>query len=670
MKLWKLSAALVALAACEHGPGPADPTVLPPAPRPALNQVPRAELNRLAAELYLPLFWDRDADEDGTIDPDELAVLWLGVEPTSRADWVKDGAFTDRFYAAYERLLDRKLKGPARSDAPPAELGRMAILRRELEQGRPSVIRTNLLGASEADRTFVRHVIAASHAIERIFMKQMGSWELRGRVAPYDTAGKMVFYRNEGPWCAAPETEKNPSCNAVPSLPKRISGLYPAKLQDNPKFCEALGKEADEKLRHQFFVVKGEPGKLEAVPYHLAYADDMKEIAGELKAAAAATGADEPALRAYLEAAAQAFLDDSWEQADEAWAKMNVHNSKWYLRIGPDEVYFEPCSLKAGFHVSFARINQSSLKWQNMLEPVKTDMENKLAELAGAPYAARSVSFHLPDFIDLVLNAGDSRDPLGGTIGQSLPNWGPVASEGRGRTVAMTNLGSDPDSREDSKKLAASVLCKDTMSAYTTDPEPQLMTTVLHEATHNLGPAHEYKVDGKTDRDVFGGPLASMLEELKAQTGALYFTDWIAGRGLIDAQAATRAHVRDITWAFGHISRGMYEADGKPRPYSQLAAIQLGWLVKNGAIEWHQDEPAASGGDKGCISIRPEPFPSQVEALMRLVAGIKARGDVEGAKRLIAEFVDVSGDKKALLDAITERWLRAPKGTYVYAIEM
>ena len=79
----------------------------------------------------------------------------------------------------------------------------------------------------------------------------------------------------------------------------------------------------------------------------------------------------------------------------------------------------------------------------------------------------------------------------------------------------------------------------------------------MHEATHNLGPAHEYKYKGKTDSQWFGGGLASMMEELKAQTGALYFTDWITSRGLIDQQAATRAHLRDVTWAFSQISRGV-----------------------------------------------------------------------------------------------------------------
>src|SRR5690606_37420512 len=190
-----------------------------------------------------------------------------------------------------------------------------------------------------------------------------------------------------------------------------------------------------------------------------------------------------------------------WWPADEAWAKMDAKNSKYYLRIGPDEVYDEPCSTKALFHVSFGVINQGSVKWQAKLDPLKTDMEKALAALAGAPYKAREVSFKLPDFVDVARNAGDSRKAFGATIGQSLPNFGPVANEGRGRTVAMTNFYTDPDSIASLKETTESLFCKDAMALYTTDQEPQLMSTVLHEAAHNLGPAHQYKVGGKIDRE-------------------------------------------------------------------------------------------------------------------------------------------------------------------------
>ena len=75
--------------------------------------------------------------------------------------------------------------------------------------------------------------------------------------------------------------------------------------------------------------------------------------------------------------------------------------------------------------MSFARINPDGLEWQKKLEPRKAEMEAALAKLAGPPYEARSVTFHLPDFIDIVLNAGEARNPLGAAIGESLPNFGP-----------------------------------------------------------------------------------------------------------------------------------------------------------------------------------------------------------------------------------------------------
>ena len=69
----------------------------------------------------------------------------------------------------------------------------------------------------------------------------------------------------------------------------------------------------------------------------------------------------------------------------------------------------------------------------------------------------------------MVLNAGDQRSPHGATIGQSLPNWGPVAETG-GRTVAMTNLYTDADSREQQAEQMSSLFCKATDALATTSP--------------------------------------------------------------------------------------------------------------------------------------------------------------------------------------------------------
>src|SRR5207237_6530016 len=124
----------------------------------------------------------------------------------------------------------------------------------------------------------------------------------------------------------------------------------------------------------------------------------------------------------------------------------------------------------------------------------------------------------------------------------SLPNWGPVANGGRGRTVAMVNLYTDPDSRALRHTQAASVLAGDILKVYTDATEPGLLVTILHEATHNLGPAHQYKVNGKTAEEVFGGPIASVLEELKAQTGGLFLLELLRGKGIISDELARQAY--------------------------------------------------------------------------------------------------------------------------------
>ena len=634
------------------------------------GQLDRSTFNTLAVELDLPLFWRNDANGNRSVDPDEVAFLW-GVRPSSSAgEWTDGRTFSAAFTDAYRRMVEVRQAGHARVPDP-AEQRRRELVREELAQGRPTLLETDFRGGSAQDQAIVTHVQRAAVIIERLYASQNGVTGLDAKIPADDPASRMLFFRNQGPYCQQPRTEQDPACSANPGAAKRVSGLYPVSIQKNPGFCAELGRSKDRAaLLNPFVVVRqGSRGTLRAVPYNVAYRTDMMRVARELTAAAKAISGDgEGALKTYLLAAAQAFRDNRWQPADEAWSRMNATNSRWYLRIAPDETYFEPCSEKAGFHVSFARINPESLTWQQKLTPLQAEMETMLAEMTGSPYRARSVSFHLPDFIDIVLNAGGSRNATGATGGQSLPNWGPVANEGRGRTVVMTNLGSDEDSKASYLQKAGSLFCSASMPYLSSDPLRQTVSTILHEAAHNLGPAHEYTVNGKVAGDIFGGPLASMLEELKAQTSALYLTDWLVQKQIIDEKTALEIHVGDIAWAMGHIAQGMYDADGRGKAYSQLAAIQFGTLVDNGAVVFDEGAEAANGTDRGCFQVVPVKLKPVIDALERRVLRIKGAGDRADAELLKARYVDDTGNFRDLRAVITGRWLRAPKNSYAYAV--
>jgi hypothetical protein len=627
--------------------------------------IARDAFNRRAAELFLPLFWREDANANGALEASELAVL-LGYPQDQRGLWVDESArFTAAFDAAYEEMAQ-----PDQAPALAAEQTRHRLALEELAQGRPTLVETDLTQATPAEKNLLDRMINVAALVERIYARQKGVFGMEAGIPETDRASRMLFHRNQSPYCEAPKTEKDAACSALAPKPPRVVGLYPAQVQSDPKFCDALAKapNAAELMEHFSVVVAGaEPGTYRTIPYTEAYREDMQAIARELEAAAAGFGDDEAALKAYLRAAATAFRTNDWEPANAAWVAMNAQNSKWYVRIAPDEVYYDPCAWKAGFALQLARINPESIEWQHKLDPMKGDMENALAALANKPYKAREVNFKIPDFIDVVLNAGDQRNAHGATIGQSLPNWGAVAEKG-GRTVAMTNLYTDTDSRTQQAELMSSLFCKATNAIATTSPRETLIGSLLHEAAHNLGPSHEYKVKGKEDDVLFGGTLAATLEELKAQTSSMYLTDWLAAKGIFTADEVRKIQLRNIAWAFGHISRGMYTADGTPRNYSQLAAMQVGAFLKAGAIAWKPEEVAANDADKGCMEIDFDTLPAAVKSFETTVLEIKASGDKARAEKLKAEFVDAKDQFDGVKAVIAERWLRAPKASFVYSI--
>ena len=619
-----------------------------------LSRLERLRFNQLALRANIPVFWAGDEDDDSALDPDEVRAL--AFYPSEGA-WVEDGHFTDAFYETYESLV--ALNG---AETPTDE--RLAAVFQELSSAAPTLIETDLSRLDEPHRAFALQMLEVGGQIDALYARQVGATALEGDVAEDDPAAQSLFRRNWGPRCVGTQSSQIEACSAIDGAPPQPVDVYPADLQSGDDWCESFERGASEELLDPFTVVRRGDDGLTAVAYTDVYGDEMRAIAAGLRRAREAmTDPDEEPLRDYLEAAASAFEDNDWFAADAAWAQMSATNSAWYIRVGPDEVYWDPCSHKAGFHMTLSRVDSASLDWQERLSPLRADMERALAALSD-DYEAREVGFDLPDFIHIVGNFGDDRNPFGATIGQSLPNWGPV-SEAGGRTVAMTNLYGDPDSLARRRVLAEAMLDADTMQTYTSDREPGLLSTILHEATHNLGPSHDYEVAGRDDGEVFGGGLASMLEELKAQSGALHFAAMLAARGTITEERQREVYLDSIVWAFGHISRGMYTPTGRRRAYSQLAAIQVGFLMEQGAIRWDPEASAANGEDTGAFAIDFDAMPDATRALMTRVMSIKASGDRAGAEQLAAQYVDGEVVPQSI---IVERYARSPRASFVYSI--
>jgi len=595
-----------------------------------------------------------DKDNDGIFDPEELVLL--GADEKI-GKWVINNKFTMGFESVYKHII---------------ELKRLEIVKSELDQGIPTLVITDFSKADQNDKEFVKQMIKIAKMIDELHMKQKGSFKYLQNIKNADSISKALFYRNQGPWCFAPKTEKDPFCNAMKDFSKEVWDTYPPEDQIKKDFCNKLAVQPNAReLIDPFTVVRKEKDKYITIPYIKVYGKEMKAISKEIKKAIKFLDPEkESAFISYLEADARAFETGNWQDADEAWSKMNALNSKWYLRLAPDEVYWDLCQQKAGFHMSFALIDRSSLELQKKLEPIRDEMENLLEKISENTYKARKVSFAMPDFIEIIINAGDARAPLGATIGQSLPNWGKVAEEGRGRTVVMTNLYQDAQSKKMAREKAATLLTDESLKYYGDDKIINLIDIVLHEATHNLGPHSDYKINGKGPSEIFGGGLASTLEELKAQTGSLYFTELLRKKGIISDEDSKKIYTNAIVWAFGHISQGMFTSSGNPKNYSQLAAVQIGYLMEEGALEWKNVYDNTTGKTIGKFNIVYDKIPGAVEKLMSKVVKIKATGDVILAKQLVEPYV--TGNKREIVhhDEIIERLLRFPRASMVYSIKL
>jgi len=65
----------------------------------------RADFNRRAAELFLPVFWREDANGNSALEAGELAVL-VGYPQADRSAWVDaSGSFTAAFDQTYQQML-------------------------------------------------------------------------------------------------------------------------------------------------------------------------------------------------------------------------------------------------------------------------------------------------------------------------------------------------------------------------------------------------------------------------------------------------------------------------------------------------------------------------------------------------------------------------------------
>src|SRR5689334_7372741 len=228
----------------------------------ARDKLTPAEFNALAVRLNLPLYWMGDTNGNKSVDDDEVARLLF--YPGSAPD----------LDAAYKQMLAVEAEPPLDTSTPEGK--RRSLVRQDLAQGRPALVRTDLTQRSAAEKAFVQHMLQVAARIDETYGAQKGLPALSAQV-PADPESQSLFRRNWGPKCLAPATQKNPDCSAIPGAPQPIVDVWPAALGRTPQtdsgFCALIEKQP--KVTDPFTAIRDSSGKLAAVPYSEAYRASM-----------------------------------------------------------------------------------------------------------------------------------------------------------------------------------------------------------------------------------------------------------------------------------------------------------------------------------------------------------------------------------------------------------
>ena len=612
---------------------------------PTLPRVSEPIYNQMSQMYFEDAICWTDANHNRAPEPAEFATCPGFVE--NRDAFIQKGlqgeSFTSAFNERYQKIFEL------------AESRRRDLVRRELEKVEKKVIRTELgkLGLSKDEVAMSLHLVTAGRLVGLLHRQQQGLLDEHERVMADGTPEEIELDRhNQGPSCV---TMNDPLCNALPDTPQM--SFYPPSMTDEAREapdnvrCDLLERH---KESNPFSVPVERNGKLTFIPYAEAYRGLSEQVSGELtKAAAIARKIKDVALAEYLEEAAKAMLaggPNPYFKADLKWAAM-AGKSKFFVRVGADEVDWDPCNQHAGFHLIFGIVDPAAAKDAEKFAPHVQAMETEFARMAGSSYKARKVQIHLPEFVNVIIMEGDARSAIGSSIGQTLPNWfgeDGMAAGGPSRTMQYLNhiaLSSYANDRPD----MAEIISPRALAFYKADPRIVAETVVLHEYTHNFGPTFGYTLPGTatTMKNIFGSDILAM-EELKAETGSRYFAEYLKNRGLFSQEQVNQFNLSYILWNFGHLRKGLRFKDdlraAGSSPYTKLSAIQIGWLVDQGAIAFDDETQQ--------WDIRFDRLPKAYEQLFRKLANIYSTGDAAGLAKLLETYASGEGLRKLRLDVL------------------
>ncbi len=466
---------------------------------------------------------------------------------------------------------------------------------------------TDTAALTDEQRRMIPLLIEASREMDALFWEQAYGDRQALLDSLIDPDLRRYAEYNYGPWDRLEGNEP-----FVPGVGPKPEGanFYPVDMTREEFEAAAAGDDA---LQGLYTLVRRDAaGKLEAVPYHRAFAERLERAAGLLREAAAL--ASDPGLRAYLELRARALTTDDNRPTDMAWLEMK--NNTLDIVIGAIETYEDRLfGYKAAYEayvlVKDKQWSRRLARYAALLPDLQRGLPVPEAYKREQPGSGADLNAY-----DVVYYAGDC-NAGSKTIAINLPNDETVQLEQGTRRLQLKNA-----MRAKFDKilvpLAGTLIAEDQRRHITFDAF--FGNTMFHEVAHGLGIKNTLDGTGTVRHAL--QEEASALEEGKADVLGLYMVTSLHERGEIDTPLEDH-YVTFLAGIFRSIRFGAASAHGR----ANLA--RFNFFREQGAFS--RDEAS------GTYRVDFDKMNAAVDALSARILKLQGDGDYEGVKTFMAE---------------------------------
>ncbi|MCX6276604.1 MAG: Zn-dependent hydrolase [Bacteroidetes bacterium] len=478
---------------------------------------------------------------------------------------------------------------------------------------------TDLTTLSEKEKQMIPILIEVAGIVDGLYWEQT----LGDKKAFLDTIQDSLMRQfaeiNYGPW-----ERLNGNKPFIPGFGEKPAGVmfYPSDMTK-----EEFEKWNDKNKTSQYTVIRRNDDKsLKAVWYHEAYREKITRASELLKKAA--TLAEDPGLKKYLELRAEAFLTDDYFASDMAW--MEMKNNTIDFVIGPienydDELFGYKTAYEGAVLIKDKDWSLKLAKFASFLPELQQNLPVDAKYKKEKPGTDSDLNAY-----DVVFVSGNS-NKVSKTIAINLPNDEKVQLAKGSRRLQLKNA---MRAKFDYILLPIANVLIDSSQRGNVKFDAFFSNVMFHEVAHGLGIKNT--INGKGNVRTALKEKYSSFEEAKADILGLFMTTQLIAKGEVKDITAEDCFVTYMAGLIRSVRFGAASAHGKAN------MMCFNFFADNGAFE---------RGANGTYKVNFEKTREAMNKWAAMVLKFEGDGDYDGA----SAYLETNGKIKEALQTDLER---------------